>query len=77
VRFSIFDAAGNVLVVRQFSLDAYGQIQVSLPSLGIVTLSDGRARIEVTGGPGRVVGYASIIDNVSGDPNYIAARNPE
>jgi subtilisin-like proprotein convertase family protein len=77
VRFSIFDTAGNVLVVRELFLGAYGQILVSLPSLGIVALSDGRARIEVSGGHGHVVGYASVIDNVSGDPNYIAARNPE
>jgi subtilisin-like proprotein convertase family protein len=74
VRISIYDAAGSVLSVRQFALDAFGQLQVSLPALGISSLSDGRVGIEVTGGAGRVVGYASVIDNVSRDPDYITAR---
>ena len=74
VRISIYDAAGFRVSVGQYFLDPYGHTQVSLPSLGISALTDGRARIEVVAGPGRVVGYASVIDNVSGDPNYIAAR---
>jgi hypothetical protein len=74
VRISIYDAAGSVVGVREVALQAFGQLQVSLPDLGITSLTDGRARFDVIGGAGRVVGYASVIDNVSGDANYIAAH---
>jgi len=65
-------------------MTALGSTTVELPPYGTVQLnrvvrevgvsgevSDGVVRVEVTGGPGRVVAYLSVVDNVTGDPTTI------
>lgn len=68
VRLIAYDSAGRE-VWRTEMLAAQGLIQFALP----VALADGRLTLEVLAGSG-VIPYASVVDNVSGDPIYITAQ---
>ncbi|HYM60849.1 MAG TPA: proprotein convertase P-domain-containing protein [Thermoanaerobaculia bacterium] len=74
VRITLSDAAGRELAHQDYGVAAFGQVQVPLASIysGIVT--NGRLSFAVTGGAGRILAYASVIDNGSGDPIYVPAE---
>lgn len=74
VRIRTFDSSGAQVGENVLAVDANGQVQAGLAQLGVAELFNGRATFEVIGGSGRVLGYASVIDNISGDPIYIPAR---
>ena len=67
VRFIAYDAGGNE--VWRSDVPALGVVQFQLP----VGLPAGRVTAEVVAG-GPVVPYASVVDNVSGDPIFITAQ---
>ena len=67
VRFIAYDAAGNE--VWRSDVAAQGLTQFPFP----VPLAIGRVTAEVIAG-GPVVPYASVVDNVSGDPTFISAQ---
>jgi hypothetical protein len=67
VRFIAYDASGNE--VWRNDVTAQGLTQFPLT----VTLPIGRVTAEVIAG-GAVVTYASVVDNVSGDPIFITAQ---
>ncbi|MDQ6800920.1 MAG: M36 family metallopeptidase [Acidobacteriota bacterium] len=67
VRFIAYDASGNE--VWRNDVAAQGLTQFPLP----VSLPIGRVTAEVLAG-GPVVPYASVVDNVSGDPIFISAQ---
>ncbi len=50
------------------------QIGSMLQTLGFNTATNARLTLRVIGGSGRVTGYASIIDNRTGDPTYMQAQ---
>lgn len=52
----------------------YVQISSLLEQLGLTNVFNGTVQIRVTGGDGRVGSYASMINNLSGDPLYIPAQ---
>jgi hypothetical protein len=67
VRVIAYDAAGRE--VWRSDVAASGLTQFALP----VPLTIGRVTAEVLSGSG-VIPYASVVDNVSGDPIYIIAQ---
>jgi subtilisin-like proprotein convertase family protein len=66
---AVFDGAGNAAGQRTVILDGRGYIQFPLRSITGHDLVDGHVVIE-----GPVIGYASVIDNVSQDPICVPAR---
>ncbi len=69
VLVSVFDAAGKNLLDLPIDLKAGEQQQLNsfLGAKGI-TLTDGRIEVKVTGGDGKVIAYASVVDNKTTDP---------
>lgn len=74
VRFTIRNAAGEVIASADRAIAARAQLQLSTRELGAGDFTNGRVDIEVVSGSGRVLGYASVIDNRTGDPIYVPAK---
>ena len=59
----------------QFTLNPFEFRQLPiLSSLGIGATYNARLTVRVVSGEGRITGYASVIDRVTGDPTYIQAQ---
>ena len=69
----ILNAAGNEEASATWSLQPYEQRQVSLPSLGLTSLSGGTV-VFVLQGSGSFRGYTSTVDQHSGDAVFNEAR---
>jgi len=69
VRLIAYDAGGREVWRADVAAERLTQIPLPVP------LIDGRVTAEVIGGAGAVIPYASVIDNVTGDPIYINAQN--
>jgi hypothetical protein len=67
VRFIAYDAGGREVWRSDVAVNGLAQFPLSIP------LRDGRVTAEVLDG-GPVVPYASVVDNVSGDPIFITAQ---
>jgi subtilisin-like proprotein convertase family protein len=66
-RVITYDASGNELSRRDVTVGAFGIVQ--MPAVGA------RATVQVLeGGSGLIFAYGSIVDNLTGDPVYIAAQ---
>jgi hypothetical protein len=50
------------------------QISRVLSKFGLPTTYNGRVSVKVVGGSGKVVAYASIVDNSTQSPTYIPAQ---
>lgn len=74
VRVRILDSSGMQRADVLWDLQPYDQRQASLPSLGLSQLAGGTCVFSVTAGPESFIGYASIVDNDSGDAFYVEAR---
>jgi subtilisin-like proprotein convertase family protein len=74
VRFRVYNGAGVLIAQSDRDIVANGLVQFNLAEIGVTAMTNGRVSIEVTGGSGRVLGYASVVDNLSGDPIYIPAQ---
>ena len=70
----VLDANGNQMSFTGWSLQPYEQRQVGLPVLGVSSLNGGSVTFRVTSAGGSILGYASTVDQVSGDAIYNAAR---
>jgi subtilisin-like proprotein convertase family protein len=67
VRVIVYDASGNELSRSDVIVGAFGIMQ--MPAVGA------RATVQVlVGGSGHIFAYGSIVDNLTGDPVYIAAQ---
>jgi subtilisin-like proprotein convertase family protein len=73
-RIIIYDAAGNELARQFVTLAAHGVTQVALSSLVAGSVYGARATVEVVAGGGTLFVYGSVVDNVTGDPIYIAGE---
>jgi hypothetical protein len=62
---TLYDASGNQMGQKQFSLTSAGFQQVSVGSFATGPVPVGRAEMQVT--LGRAAGYAVVVDNVTGD----------
>jgi subtilisin-like proprotein convertase family protein len=74
LRIIVYDSADNELARQDVALPAGGITQVPLSSLVSGDVYGGRASVEVVAGSGVVFVYGSIVDNVTGDPIYIAGQ---
>lgn len=74
VRVRLYDANGTQIFVKEVPIPAFGQMQFNFANEGAPTFGNGRATFEVAGGAGRVLAYASVVDNLSGDPVFIPAQ---
>jgi len=75
VRVTLWDEHGTVAGTRTIDLPPYGNTQINdLPHAlgGLDQMEDGAVEVEILGGDGRVGAYLSIVDNVTGDPTYVA-----
>jgi uncharacterized repeat protein (TIGR01451 family) len=69
VLVSVFDAAGKNMLDLPIELKAGEQQQLnSFLATKNITLNDGRIEVKVTGGDGKVIAYASVVDNKTTDP---------
>lgn len=75
VNAQLLDRAGNVLSKKSYPLGGFGVVQMPLNDLvqtGTGTgLTDNRLHFGVTDGSGKVIGFGSLIDNVTGNPTTI------
>jgi hypothetical protein len=75
VRVTLWDEHGAVAGTRTIDLPPYGNTQINdLPLAlgGLSQMENGRVEVEILDGDGRVGAYLSIVDNVTGDPTYVA-----
>jgi len=71
VQAVLYDQEGNLLAEKVINLSGFGAGQLSLSTLGGVAGGNLRLHVEVLSGPGRVLAFASRIDNRTGDPSTI------
>ncbi len=80
VRVTLFDGETGlpVGVPGEYTVEPFSNAQVNtvFEALGADTVDNGRARVEVIGGEGRVAMYASVVDRTSGDAIYVPAVRP-
>ena len=75
VRVSLWNQDGSPAGDRTINLPPFGNTQINdLPqTLGALDQMDnGMVAVEILGGDGRVGAYLSIVDNITGDPTYLA-----
>lgn len=70
VRMTEHDADGALFASRDVELGGYRNVQFRV----IWGTALGRVRFTVLSGTGRIVAYASVIENISGDPTFILAE---
>lgn len=71
VRFRLLDAAGREIHRIDRDIEPFGHVQWSLAQSGAPPVSSGRISVEVIEGSGRVLPYATVVDNLSGDPIFV------
>lgn len=74
VRVRILDGSGTQRADVLWDLQPFEQRQESLATMGLPQLAGGTCVFTVTAGPESFIGYASIVDNDSGDAVYVEAR---
>ncbi|HXI11743.1 MAG TPA: proprotein convertase P-domain-containing protein [Thermoanaerobaculia bacterium] len=74
VRFVLYSSAGVELFRTDQRVAPNGHLQFNLSQAGAPAVSSGRISLEVVEGDGRVLGYATVIDQLSGDPMYVAGE---
>jgi hypothetical protein len=75
-RLTLFDAAGSLLAARDVSLTPHSSLQLLsiLREMGAGGASDVRLELMQTSGSGRVSGFASVVQNSTGDAMLISAE---
>jgi hypothetical protein len=74
----LFDGDGTLLgikeaTLRPFEMDQYDKIFAD-DDVGAGTVNNGYAVVRVITDGGKVLAYASVVDNLSGDPVYVQAQ---
>ena len=72
VQVRLMDSNGALLSTQSVTVPPFGYVQKSaiFQTAGVAPQSNARAEIQIVGGTGPLFGYASIVDNRSGDPIY-------
>src|SRR5262249_38466972 len=78
VRVDIFDGGGNLLASTTRSTDAYASFLITdiITDRGLPPTSNFRVDFTVTSPTGRVVPFATYVDDVTGDGRFQGAGNP-
>jgi hypothetical protein len=74
LRFRLFDAAGNLLGSTDRSIGPSRVVQFPLDALTSAQIAGGRIETEVISGLDVPIVWASVIDNVTGDPIFVPAQ---
>jgi subtilisin-like proprotein convertase family protein len=74
IRFTIYDAAGHFIGSTDRTVADLGVIQFSLEAITTAPIVDGRVEVEVIAGSGNVLAWASVVDNITGDPIFVPAQ---
>ncbi|HKS25358.1 MAG TPA: proprotein convertase P-domain-containing protein [Thermoanaerobaculia bacterium] len=74
VRISLVDAGGNEIAATTQDVAPRGRVQLGIVALTPRDVVDARVHFEVLSGSGRVVAYASVVDNASQDAYFVRAR---
>jgi subtilisin-like proprotein convertase family protein len=74
VRFTIYDSAGHALGSTDRTLAPLRLVQFSVEALTSAPILDGRVEVQVIAGDGSPVAWASVIDNITGDPIFVPAQ---
>jgi hypothetical protein len=75
-RLTLFDASGALLAMRDVSLTSHSSVQLLsiLRELGAAGASDVRLEVSQISGSGRISGFASVVQNSTGDAMLIVAE---
>jgi subtilisin-like proprotein convertase family protein len=74
VRFTLYDAGGHVINSTERTIAPLRAAQFPLDALTSSPVIDGRVETQVINGWHDVVSWASVIDNVTGDPIFVPAQ---
>jgi subtilisin-like proprotein convertase family protein len=72
LRVRLWDATGAERFVTDVVVPANANLQFNLAAAGAPPISNGRLTFEVIEGEGRVLPYASVVDNATGDPIFVS-----
>ena len=70
------DGSGALLASKTYTIGAYGAMQVKITDVGGPLGTDQRLVLNVTQGSGRIIAFASQIDNRTGDPYTVDMVTP-
>jgi subtilisin-like proprotein convertase family protein len=74
IRFTLYDSSGRALGTIDRGIAPLRMIQFPLDQLSSPTLTGGRVDVQVLAGGGSAVAWASVIDNITGDPIFVPAQ---
>jgi len=74
VRFALFDAAGQSLGSIDRTVRSLQVVQFPVEALTFSPVADGRIEVRIISGNGGAIAWASVIDNVTGDPIFVPAQ---
>jgi hypothetical protein len=74
IRFTLFDTGGRALGSTDRTIGPLRAVQFSLDSLTSSPVVNGRVEVQVLAGAGRALAWASIVDNITGDPIFVPAQ---
>jgi len=78
VHMDLFDGNGNLLASRESTTGPYTSVIIPfiISDRGLPSTSNFRADFRVVSATGRVIPFATYVDNVTGDGSYQSAVNP-
>jgi len=79
IEIAFYQGGGGYLGITEHDLDAYEFIQIDKAFEGATShvVADGVAVVRTTTAGGKFFAYASVIDNVTGDPVLVPAQVPQ
>jgi len=74
IRFSLFDAAGQLLESTDRTVGPLQAVQFPIDALTSSAFVDGRLEVQMLSGSRGAVAWASVIDNATGDPIFVPVQ---
>ncbi len=74
LRFTLFDTGGRALGSTDRTIGPLRAVQFPLDSLTSSPVVNGRVEVQVLAGAGRALAWASVVDNITGDPIFVPAQ---
>jgi hypothetical protein len=74
LRFTLFDDAGHSLGSTDRTLDPLRLVQFPVDALTSSPIVNGRVEVQVISGTGKPLAWASVVDNITGDPIFVPAQ---
>jgi subtilisin-like proprotein convertase family protein len=74
IRFTAYDAGGTLLGRTERTIGPLQAIQFPLQAITASPVTNGRVEVEMVSGTGVATAWASVIDNVTGDPIFVPVQ---